>query len=313
MPIGRRFFGPEAVKAPAVDDFAAAEMAAAIEAVDALDESAVVERTVSSRPGPGASRGYADQSDLIGAVDATAADESIALRIALVSGMPDLEAAEREAARAVDEESSDAFEAAEAIASSALRAWDTPREARAPVRGIDADEFDAAEAEATSFVAVEPIAPVGPAESGMPAVSAAESIPADFDEFADADAAEAAAAAEAVREVSNAEAAMESEPAHVRKSFPRVHDSHADEPSEQEAESQALREALALVLDGDGQAGDQAKPAAHHAHKPAAEPVAPAVEPTAESTPPSDAGTQPEASPEPAPRKGGLFHRIRGN
>jgi len=313
MPIGRRFFGPGEVKAPAVDDFAAAEMAAAVEAVDALDESTVIESVVASRPGRAADRGYGDQADLIGAVDATAADESIALRLALVSGVNDLESAEREAARVVDEESSDAFEAAEAVASSALHAWDTPRETRAPARAVDADEFDAAEAEAASFVAVESETAAKP----------------DFDEFAAADAAEAAAAAEAVQEVSDAEAAMEPEPTHVRKSFPRAHDSHADEPSEEEAESEALREALAQVLDGEGPAGDQAKPAAHHAHKPAVEPaVAPVVTPAepaaepvepaepaepAEPTPAAESGTLPEAKSEPAPRKGGLFHRIRGN
>ena len=345
MPIGRRFFGLEDLKTPTADDFSAAEMAAAIEAVDALDEPDVVEPMIHSRPGPARDIGVGDQADLLGAVDATAADESIALRIALVAGTNDLEAAEREAARVVDEEASDAFEAAEAIASSALHGWDTPRlETRPRIAGFDADEFEAAEAEAEAAMYAADHAPIpAPAltsHPSEPAVSAVEASPAAFAEFgnadADADAAEAAAVAEAVQEVSEAEAAMDAEPVTARKSFPHH---NAEEPSEEDAETQALREALAMVLQGDGDAEDvdaavsrhrtagaasPAKPDPGPAPKPeperAAEPapkpepaVAPASEPRAEpeSTPAADTTAATESNPESTPRKGGLFHRIK--
>jgi tetratricopeptide (TPR) repeat protein len=309
MPIGRRFFGPEGLKAPVADDFSAAEMAAAVEAVGALDEPGVVEAMIASRPAPTGQRGFGDQADLLGAVDATAADESIALRVALVADSVDLEAAEREAARVVDEEASDAFEAAEAIASSALHAWDkTPVVTRPKVAETDADEFEAVEVEAAGLLADEP--------------GVGGSL-----EFADADAAEAAAVAEAVQEVADA-AAMEPEtapaPAPARKSFRHP---GGEEPSEEEAESQALREALALVLQGDGQAEDDEVPASRRGAAgpigaalgagaaaepaPTAEPAAVAA-PGAEPAPVAETPDSTEANPEAAPRKG-IFRRIRGS
>ena len=69
-------------------------------------------------------------------------------------------------------------------------------------------------------------------------------------DFADADAAEAAAAAEAVHEVAGAAAEMESEPAPKRKHF----EQGPAEPTEEEAEVQALREAMTMVLQGEGSA-----------------------------------------------------------
>ena len=350
MPVGRRFFGlDEPPRVPDTDDFAAAEMAAAVEAVDAIDEATAPD-SIGARPGPG------DQTDLLGAVDATAADESIALRIALVSGMDELEAAEQEAARAVDEESSDAFEAAEAIASSALHRREPATSQPAAPAGelrdddFDQDAFDAAEVAAGAALYVSGVShpgrsnsPVMPEPDQFDAAEteAAAFVQVDADPFADADAAEAAAAAEAVQEVSDAEAAMEPEPARARRTFEQV---GADDPSEQDAESEALREALALVLDGEGGATAPVSAAPVSASPVSASPVP--AEPAAVAAPPdadsagralleaalqsgrSAGGLAPapgpgsgpnamptvpgEPAPEPAPRKG-LFRRIRGN
>jgi hypothetical protein len=314
MPIGRRFFGLDDLKTPTADDFSAAEMAAAVEAVDALDGSDVVETTHSSRPGPARDIRVGDQADLLGAVEATAADESIALRIALVGGTDDLEAAEREAARVVDEEANDAFEAAEAIASSALHGWDTPRlETRARIAGFDADEFEAAEAKAEAAMSA-----ADSAETPAPALTS----PASFVDFGeadadpDADAAEAAAVAEAVQEVTEAEAAMDAEPVTARKSFPQH---PADEPSEEDAETQALREALAMVLQGEGDAEDVDAAVSRHRTAGAAPPSKSGPKAVPESTPAADtpadttadAPAATESSSESAPRKGGLFRRIK--
>jgi tetratricopeptide (TPR) repeat protein len=345
MPIGRRFFG-EGLKVPGANDFSAAEMAAAVEAVDARDEPAVAEVMTSARSGRGHDFGVGDQADLLDAVDATAADESIALRIALVSGMVDLESAEREATQATAEEASDSFEAAEAMASSALHAWDSDsHETRRHMAGLGVDEFDAAEAaaalyitepssdetrqeyfaasgadefedaeaEAASFLAAESDAG-GPIESievvdvvGPAAWSGVATTHGASRKFADADAdaaqAEAEAAAEAVQEVSDADDAMESDPLPPRRSSQPLGDG---EPSEEEAETQALREALAMVLQGEGDTDDV--DAAVSRHRAAA---ATAAAPTPESTPAAEPVVATDTNPEPAPRKGGFFHRIK--
>ena len=182
MPVGRHHFEPEALKTPPSDAFSEAEMAAAVEAVDALDVTSP-----------------------------DTEDESVALRIALVADSTGLGAAEPEA--------------------------------------------DFANADA-------------------------------------ADAAEAAAVSEAVREVAGPAAEMETEPAPERRRFSRP---SGEEPSEEDAEAQALREAMAIVLEGEGQVGDAAAPASPR-------------EPS-ESPEPSE----PSAGPESPHAKKGLFHRIRGN
>ena len=144
--------------------------------------------------------------------------------MALLSEVVELDAAEYEAAAYQDiENADDSFEAAEAMASSALHVQTrAPRETRPSyiVGAADdrdyTDDFDAAEADAETASRTELEA-------------------------------EAAAASEAMAEA-KAAAATEPEPAPVRRNFKIESES---EPSEEAAEAQALREALAQVLAGE--------------------------------------------------------------
>jgi tetratricopeptide (TPR) repeat protein len=307
MPMGRRLFEPGQLKSPPSDAFSDAEMAAVVEAVDALDDTAP---TATIAPETGVEAG--GLADVMRAIDATEADETVAIRIALVSGAAVVEAAELEAAEfaghadrdvfdagqsdvaaALDvedaagplpppevEPGADAFaadpeaaaaiaagveaaEAAEAFAAATARAESLPRPEFEPEAdfGVEpgADEFEAAEAQARSQARRE-LGPrqdetTGP-DSGefeaAPAPAAFGPGPAQPAEAADAAEAEAAAAAEAVREVARASEDEQLVPAaHSRR--PHQH-SGAEEPSEQEAEAQALREAMAIVLGADGEA-----------------------------------------------------------
>jgi hypothetical protein len=262
----------------------------------------------------------------------------------------DLDAAEREAALDAESESEaadDMFEAAEAVASGYLthlpRAT-PPSVAPATTASewpslTDQSEFpgaDSAEAEAEAEAAAEAETPVQ-AESASEAEDAVHAVAA----------AEARAAAEALREVAGsapaAPQATDDDRPYVRRSLPTQ---GANDPTEEEAEAQALREAMAIVLAGDGEAGEAtgsrnrpepsaagpATEATTEATTEAEAPAKPTTEPTTEPEPtsaghaagpePTSAGhaaePEPETAPgepEPAPerRKGGLFHRIRGN
>jgi len=205
MPVGRRFFGPEGLKAPLGDAFSEAEMAAAVAAVDALDDPGV------AFVGEGV---VAGQADVMGAVDATAADESVALRLALMMDVADLEAAEREAAQSVDTEPG-------------------------------ADPFDAAEAEAAGLVSLEPetVEPVAAAD-------AAEVIEVGAHDFADA---ESDAAAEAVTEVAAADDRdFDLEPPPRRRTIvATVAEEASEEEAEAQALREAL--ALVLEGEGEGE------------------------------------------------------------
>jgi tetratricopeptide (TPR) repeat protein len=137
MPVGRRFFGPEGLKVPLADAFSEAEMAAAVAAVDDLDDPGVA----FVREGV-----VAGHADVMGAVDATAADESVALRLALMMDVADLEAAEREAAQSVDTEpGTDPFDAAEVEAAGFVSV--EPAAAADAVQAVQADAHDFADAE----------------------------------------------------------------------------------------------------------------------------------------------------------------------
>ena len=228
MPVGRRLFESADLKPPLTDAFSAAEMAAAVEAVDAMDDNGGAGFDETPAAAPAGYRRAGSHSDLLNAVDATAADDSIALRVALVAGTADLEAAEQEAA--AREASEDSFEAAEAMAGAA------------------------------NFLPVEP---------GWDQIQLKPTV--------------------------------------------------GGESSEEEAEAEALREAIAIVLQGDGNVAE-AEPSPSHAgpdepvesaqpvesagHSEAASPQ----EPAESSEPPES-----EAGPEQSTRKHGLFHRIRGS
>jgi hypothetical protein len=235
----------------------------------------------------------------------------------------------------------DEFDAAEAAAALYVTEPSSGETRQGYFAASGADEFEDAEAEAASFLAAEsdaggPIESidvvdvVGPAawSGGATRYGASREL-ADAD--ADADAAEAQAAAEAVQEVSDADDAMESDPLPPRRSFQPLDDG---EPSEEEAETQALREALAMVLQGEGDTDDVDAAVSRHRAAAAtegavsmmsgsesapapAEPAesassaATAAAPTLESTPASEPAAATEADPEPAPRKGGFFHRSK--
>jgi hypothetical protein len=93
----RRHLVPEDGKASqrGDDPFAAAESAAAIEAVGDTDDVVIDEGVVRVGRGPG--QAHDKQGEVLGAVDATDEDESIAMRLALVSDAAQLEASELDA------------------------------------------------------------------------------------------------------------------------------------------------------------------------------------------------------------------------
>jgi tetratricopeptide (TPR) repeat protein len=296
MPIGRRLFEPTEHKAPPTDAFAAAEMAAAVEAVDAMDDSegAAFEDTPWAAPSEQFEPGQQEagnQADLLNAVDATTADDSVALRLALFSGSMELGTAEQEAARSAEEAS--AFEASE-------------------------DSFEAAEAmaEAVRFLPLESggEGPVEPSPDGS-----VESTEATTIEIVNADGAETAAVAAAMREVAASAYEEDPEPASTRRPFVRA---VREEPSEEEAEAQALREAMAIVLEADGHAAEAeispspAGPAGPAGPVESSEPVESAGNAETASSWESATSSEPpasEADPGKSTRKHGLFHRIRGS
>jgi tetratricopeptide (TPR) repeat protein len=331
MPVGRYRFDPGVLHAPPADEFSAAEMAAAVAAVDALDDAAMLEAMEAADTANAATQRAAEQAEaqaqLLGAVEATNADDSVALRLALLSGHTDPEAAEGIGGASVDD-----FSAAEAEATAGLSGSMANPVARSRFRA-QGDDFDAAES--ASFALAVDAEPVDAVEPAAGAGAAGTEAPGEFD-LAEADAAEADAAAEALHEVATGAADTDQEPAARRRHTepPRNH-----EPSEEEAEAQALREAMAIVLAGDGgEAAPEAEPTRIKAEAETAtesETVAPADEPAdapADEQPPAaeqpPADEQPVAEPkvvaeyeeipEPAPKarprhKGGLFHRIRGS
>lgn len=110
MPVGRRYFEPEVLRAPPADQFAKAEMAALIEAVEAVDDVAMT--APEGRPTRG------DTDNTAETLEAIEADESVAMRIALISDAAMLEAAEPADPASGDPEATEAgpAEAEEAIA-----------------------------------------------------------------------------------------------------------------------------------------------------------------------------------------------------
>ena len=155
MPVGRRLFGPEGLKVPTTDAFSEAEMAAAVAAVDALDDSG---GTVEAGMLPSATGGF-------GAAEATSPEESVALRIALLGNVAGLENAERgadsgpaeaEAAGSHDFADADAAELAAAdeavheVAAGVAEMEPEPRRTRKPIQreGVEGQSEEEAEAQA---------------------------------------------------------------------------------------------------------------------------------------------------------------------
>ena len=171
MPLGRRYFEPEALKVPLADEFAKAEMAAAVEAVEAAE---VVDDVDMTAPEGRPTRGDTDNTaETLEAIEATEADESVAMRIALIS-----DAAMPDAAERVDDASGDpeAMEAtlAEAGEATAMRIALLKGAAGlgAAEGGVEADE--AAQEAIDEFEAAEFLAGHQAAQEGRAALAAVE-------------------------------------------------------------------------------------------------------------------------------------------
>ncbi len=318
MPSGKRRFDSAELRTAPQDPYAAAESAAAVEAVDAADAA-----ELAADLAPEDLRALPSRAvELPVAGKAGRAQRSVAMRIAQAADAAQLDAAELEAAETIEAEAAAADEADAAEESVALR-----------ISLItEAAELEVAEREAAQ-VEVRPAAEVAEAEESELEVAPA----AEFETKPHT----------GVTEVAAVEAKLDepTEPEHrLRSSF--TGDSAGQ--TEQEAEVQALREALAIVLgseddvapvEPDKPAGALPKgpaalvPPSQSATEPGtAEPSEaaaadrpaqpkPPAEPDAassESAEPPQAATPVKASvakPEsPAPsRKKGLFRRFRGS
>jgi hypothetical protein len=147
------------------DPFAAAESAAAIEAVDETDDVAIEEPAW--RAGRTLGKPADELSDALEAADATDEDESIAMRVALVADGADLDPAELAAATfgAIDARSGDeSITMRLALIEAAAEPESAEPESAAPERA----EPEAAEPDAAEPDAAEPDAAVSPA-ADMPA------------------------------------------------------------------------------------------------------------------------------------------------
>ena len=99
MPIGRRLFDPDQFKAEPPDAFAEAEMAAAVEAADAVDDAGPIEATGAPETAPAEGSKAGTQKGVPRDLEAAEADKTVALRIAQMPDADKAEAAEAEALR----------------------------------------------------------------------------------------------------------------------------------------------------------------------------------------------------------------------
>jgi tetratricopeptide (TPR) repeat protein len=328
---GRRRFGADELRTPTQDAYAAAESAAAAEAVDALD---MVDETAVDVPGP-VSRTVQPES-----LDATDAEEGVSMRRGFVVDETDFDAGrlreaeeiEAKATRA-EELETEAAAADESAATGVVSGADAAVETAAiwVESGADASEREVAELEATwareararwmlhvaaanSVVGADETvradAAVGAPATPEPApVASIDEGPQVAEQRADElEAAEAEAARLAPTELLE-EQAVEPVDLVQREVPPRRSFAAGDEAlSEQEAETQALREALAIVLGSESQTGSVEPRGAPDSAPSSATPAE--ADAPAERTP----ETKPETAPEPAPpRRKGLFRRFGGN
>ena len=274
MPLGRRYFEPEALRVPLADQFSKAEMAAAIEAVEAIDDVDVVAMAPEAQP----TRGDADSTaETLDAIEATKADESVAMRIALMSDGAVLDTAEFASAEVSGDTETTEAELAEADATIAMRIALLTNAAGMVAAEEEVGTDEAAqeaidEFEAAEFLAGHQAAQEGRAERARLEAARLES-------------------GEAILNVT--------EP--PRRRYARADDEDA---SEEEAEAQALREALAIVLGGEGDAVPGGT-----AEVPVVE--APVVEVPAADTSKGKVSYEARADAG-EPRKKGLFRRFRG-
>jgi len=315
MPLGRRYFESEALRVPLADDFFRAEMKAAVEAVEAVADAEVVAdaEAVDAVANPdveamapeahpaGGDGGSAFET--LNAVEATEADESVAMRIALMSDAAVLDTAESPSAEASGDTETTEAERALADATIAMRIALLPdaAEMEAAEREFGADEFETDEFEAAEFLAGHQAQQQGRAAlREVEAAARPESTEATFE--------------------TAAELPTEPEIEVPRRRYARADDEDA---SEEQAEAHALREALAIVLGGEGDAApvDPVEDLAVEdlavedlaVEDPVVEdPVVPGVEDPVVDTSKGDVlyETGIESG---EPRKKGLFRRFRGN
>jgi hypothetical protein len=286
MPLGRRNFEPEALRVPLADQFSKAEMTAAVEAVEAIGDVEVVDVA----PAAHIARGDADStSETLDAIEATEADESVAMRIALMSDAAVLDAAELAAAEASGDTEATEAERAQADATIAMRIALLTDAARmeAAEREFGADEFETDEFEAAEFLAGHQAAQQG--RAALQEVEAATRLE----------------LAEATLEAT-VERPTEPEIEAPRRRYARADDEDA---SEEEAEAQALREALAIVLGGEGDAAPVGAAEVPVVEVPVVE--VPVVEVPAADTSKGKVSYEARADAG-EPRKKSLFRRFRG-
>jgi hypothetical protein len=284
----RRLMTPEVKREPrSQDPFWAAESAAAIEAVDSLDDT-----TAADALAPAA----ADElGNILGAVEATDEEDSVAMRIALLTGAPEMDsgafdAAEKAAglparqpgrihSKLSEQESAELDQAAARIEFDATEAELAAIEAES----VELDEVDLAAAR-IEFAATEAELAAIEAESLEIAMAAvAEQLSDGAFEEAERAAAERPSAAHAAASAGGAVS--------------------ADDARVEDAETGALHEAMALVVDAD--------PAEKPEHGSAQ--IAPEAPDAAEAPPPSESILDADQKSASEPRKKGLFRRFRGD
>jgi hypothetical protein len=315
------------------DPFAAAESAAAIEAVDQTDDVVFDERVARSGRADRVAEREADPvGDALGAVDARGEEESIAMRVALMAEATELPAA------GADAEPVDSIEATGDDEITAQPIGETPEAARLAVEGVagaapalasaptaaptaaelDAAELDVAETAETEqdaaglvedvlgvaeLVASEEFGPVPPAPIDLDALEA------------QLQAAEERASAREAGGQFDVQP-KRSDPARGRGrqttgSGPASSSAPlAPDPTEADAEADALQEALDMVREGrQGAAGgSSAKPSRDGGQAPPTETSPASADPASappDPTKPTDTATQ--------PRRKGLFRRLRGD
>lgn len=356
----RRNLVPEDLKPrPRMDDpFAAAESAAAIEAVDQTDDVVIEEHV--ARAGRAPSHAEDELGEVYGAIEATGEDESIAMRVALVADSAELEAAEMDAAevdiedavtaaereaaeREAAELDENVFGVAELVASEELGP-PTPRwidlealeadlraaELRAGLsETVEADSAAPVEADSAAQMEVDAAAQMefeAESEAELMAAElasaeqatarrASEWIPGTGADGAEGDATGAEAesgprepavpsAAPPARHSAAPPAGSSGAPAARRSAG---HSETGEEPTEDDAEAAALREAVALVLGGEpDSAGSAGEPGAER--EVIAENDGPG-EPGADGAGPANSNSRATLEP----RRKGLLRKFRGD
>jgi hypothetical protein len=300
----------------AEDPFAAAESAATIEAIDQTEDVAIEEHP--GRSGRGQNRATDPQGEVLGAVDATDEDDSIAMRVALVADA-DLEAAELDTTAPAGAQLASAQMAA-AEPDAALEAADLQ------LSELEAAEFDEGVLGVAELVASEEFGPEPSRRIDLDALEA--ELAAAEQRAAERAAAEHRPPAEAAADDQVELSAAELASSEVATVIPATPPPVGDEATEEDAEAAALREALEVVLGGDAPDTpdrDEARPVQKPTEGPAEkERSAAAGRPgnsdkgrTAGSELDHPAGSVAEsaapADPAPEPRRKGLLRRFRGD